>query len=331
MRFPRFALEMLAELGRTLLYGWMLALVAFVRTLVESLKARCRIDRVPHPVKNGGGACLTVSHPAMRLPDPCIYSQSYLATLGLPVTWDNPDIVLLRNGVVVPEHNLLPATLYEIEATVWNNSYNAPVLDLPVVFSFLSFGIGTVENAIATASVDLGVKGGPHHPAKVRVPWTTPATPGHYCIRAELRPVDDANVENNLGQNNVDVALAQSPAHFSFVLRNPFPRELRFRFTVDTYTPLEPPACDTGAFPRERRSARVRRVVALHQAADFAVPADWTVAIAPDGITLAAGAEASVVVDITPPAGFSGEKTFNVNAYGGGAFAGGVTLVARAA
>jgi hypothetical protein len=149
-------------------------------------------------------------------------------------------------------------------------------------------------------------------------------------IQAKLHWVDDANQENNLGQNNVDLALAQSPAHFSFVLRNRFTRAHLFRFTVDTYTPLEPPDCSIAAFPRERRSQRIRRLVALHQARDFSVPAGWTVAIAPDVISLAPGAEATIDVDVTPAAVFSGEKAFNVNAFGDGVFAGGVTLVVRA-
>jgi hypothetical protein len=53
------------------------------------------------------------------------------------------------------------------------------------------------------------------------------------------------------------------------------------------------------------------------------------VTIAPDSVSLVPGAEATVNVDVTPPAGFSGEKAFNVNAFGDGIFAGGVTLVAR--
>jgi hypothetical protein len=329
MRGLRFVLQLLLALLGAVTYGWIVALIGIVRRVVETIKARYIKEKIPHPFKNASGSCLTVSHPAFRRPDPCIYSQSYLMKLGLPVTWDNPDIILRRNGVVVPEHDLLPGTLYEIEATIWNNSYDAPVLGMKVEFSFLSFGIGATQTIIGNTVVNVGVKGGPNHPAKTTIPWTTPTTPGHYCIQARLDWVDDANQENNLGQNNVDVAIAQSPAHFSFVLRNRFTREHLFHFTVDTYTPLEPPDCNIAPFPRERRSQRIRRIVALHQARDFSVPAGWTVTIAPDSVSLVPGAEATVNVDVTPPAGFSGEKAFNVNAFGDGIFAGGVTLVAR--
>jgi hypothetical protein len=331
MRGLGFILQLVLMLLRTVIYGWILALIEIVRRFVQIIKERCTKEKIPHPFKNAAGSCLTVSHPAFRRPDPCIYSQSYLTQLGLPVTWDNPDIILRRNGVVVPEHDLQPGTLYEIEATIWNNSYDAPVHGMSVEFSFLSFGIGPTPTAIGTTIVDVGVKGGPGHPAKTIIPWTTPTTPGHYCIQAKLDWVDDANQQNNLGQNNVDVALAQSPAHFSFVLKNRFKREHRFRFTVDTYTPLEPPDCSAAPFPRERRSQRIKRLVALHKARDFSIPAGWTLTITPDLVSLAAGAEATINVDATPPAGFSGEKAFNVNAFGDGIFAGGVTLVARSA
>jgi hypothetical protein len=329
MRGVRFILQLVLMLLRTVVYGWILALIDIVRRLVGTLKAFCAKKKLPHPFKNAAGSCLTVSHPAFRRPDPCIYSQSYLMKLGLPVTWDNPDIILRRNGVVVPEYGLLPGTQYEVEATVWNNSYDAPVHGMTVEFAFLSFGIGAALTTIGTTVVDVGVKGGPNHPAKTTIPWTTPAAPGHYCIQAKLDWVDDANQQNNLGQNNVDVALAQSPAHFSFVLRNPFAREHRFRLTVDTYTPLEPPDCTIAPFPRERRSQRIKRLVELHKASDFTVPAGWTVAITPDTVSLAPGAEATIDVDAEPPAGFNGEKAFNVNAFGDGVFAGGVTLVVR--
>jgi hypothetical protein len=34
--------------------------------------------------------------PVMRRPDPCIYSQTYLASQGVPVTWNNPDIWMAK-------------------------------------------------------------------------------------------------------------------------------------------------------------------------------------------------------------------------------------------
>jgi hypothetical protein len=327
MPYLKFVCQAGAMLLRGVTVDLVPNLVETIRRLIALIKAFCARKKLPHPIKTSSGNCVTVSHPAFRRADPCIYSQSYLMKLGLPVTWDNPDILLRKNGVVVPEHDLEPGTEYEIEATIWNNSYDAPVIGMKVDFSFLSFGVATVSTPIGSTNVSVGVKGGANHPARTRIPWTTPATGGHFCLQVKLNWFDDANQENNFGQNNLDVALAQSPAHFTFVLRNPFPRAHRFHFEVDTYTPLQPPDCDVEPFPREPRSARIRRVLERHQVEDFSVPLNWTVAISPEPVSLNPGEEATIQVDITPPPGFSGEKAFNVNAFGDEIFAGGVTLV----
>ncbi|MGE0813270.1 MAG: hypothetical protein AB7O28_06865 [Vicinamibacterales bacterium] len=330
MRVVRAVVGVVVLLARAIGYEWFTGLVETLRRWWARLKVRIANKRLPHPARNTGADCLTVDHPALRRPDPCIYSQAYLTQLGLPVTWDNPDIVLLRNGVVVPEHDLQPNTAYEIEATIWNNSFTAPVIGLGVTASFLTFGVATTSTPIGATTVDVGAKGAAGHPAKARLPWVTPATAGHFCLQIALTCADDVNPANNLGQNNVDVVPAQSPANFAFQLRNDRPTARRYSFTVDTYTPLDLPEC--GQEPRgELRSARIQRTVARHRAADFTVPADWTVAISPATPTLAGGDEVTIHVQVTPPAGFTGDKPFNVNAYAEGAFAGGVTLVARVA
>ena len=46
---------------------------------------------------------------------------------------------------------------------------------------------------IRSTKVDVGVKGGPNHPAFAAVPWTTPAQAGVYCIQVKLEPPDDLN------------------------------------------------------------------------------------------------------------------------------------------
>jgi hypothetical protein len=329
MRYLLVVVRLVVMLAKTVTYEWILALVEMIRTWLQHLKDWWKWEKLPHPVRNSGAECISTDHPAMRRPDPCIYSQSYLMSLGLPVTWDNPDIALLLNGVVVPEHNLQPNTLYEIEATIWNNSFNAPVVGMDVDFSFLTFGVATTSTPIGTTVVNVGAKGTPNHPAKTRIPWVTPASGGHFCIQAKLNWLDDMNQANNLGQNNVDVALAQSPAHFEFQLRNARAETRRFTLEVDTYTPIELPDCDEMP-PTLLRSTRIDRTVARHRALNLAVPPDWAVVVSPSNVTLNPNQEATIQVDITPPPGFVGDKTFNVNAFTEGALAGGVTLVARA-
>jgi len=206
-------------------------------------------------------------------------------------------------------------------------------MGMPVEFSFLSFGIATTSTPIGTTFADVGVKGSPSHPATTRISWTTPPTPGHYCLQVKLNWLDDANPENNLGQNNLNVGTAQSPASFNFKVRNPLHAEHAVRLTVDTYEPLELPECgekgEGGS--RELRSARIDRVLAKHRERSFAVPEGWDVQLNPDSVALAPNAEVAVDVVCTPPGGFAGEQRFNVNAVADAIPIGGVTLIVRKA
>ena len=266
--------------------------------------------------------CIPMSHPAFKVPDPLIYSQEYIAGLGHAVTWDNPDIVLRKDGVDVPSAQLQPDTVYEIVARIWNNSPDAPIVDLPVSFSYLAFGIGTQSHAITDpqkpALVTLGVKGGPNHPAFAVAIWRTPPTAGHYCIQVRLDPASDANYGNNLGQENTQVGQAESPADFAFILRNSTPKRATVRFEADSYTLPNPPACGRRGRPAFNRQAHAR--------ARYPVPAGWRVDIDPPSPLLEPGQERAIAVTITPPVEFVGTRAFNINAFTPWSLLGGVTL-----
>ena len=191
-------------------------------------------------------SCTHVAHPAFKRPDPMIYDQYYLMSLGLAVSWQNPDIQLLENGVPVPSaYDLQPSTTYTIKATIYNTSTEGIVYNMPVEFSYLSFGAGTVSNPIPGPypTVSLGVKGTPEGVATAELDWTTPATPGHYCIQVSFSWPDDLNPNNNLGQENTQVVPAASPASFSFQLRNEHHVRRQFRFEVDMFQIMPPPPC----------------------------------------------------------------------------------------
>jgi len=161
----QFLLELILRFLKGLTYDWIAALIDIIRRIKETINKLCGPE-LPHSKKNATNTgCASVNNPAFHRPDPCIYSQKYLLSLGLAVTWDNPDISLFKNGVQVSEGDLHPNTEYEIRATIWNNSYDAPIVGLHVNFSFLSFGVNTVTNPIGSRVVDLGVKGGTQHPA----------------------------------------------------------------------------------------------------------------------------------------------------------------------
>jgi hypothetical protein len=274
--------------------------------------------------------CIPMSHPAFKVPDPLIYSQEYLMGLGLAVTWDNPDIVLRDPSVPDPvdlsSSALQPGKEYDIVARIWNSSPDAPVVDLPVSFSYLAFGIGTQRFPITDPQqpvyVTLGVKGGPDHPAVAVTRWTTPKAPGHYCIQVKLDPASDANYANNLGQENTQVVAAASPAALTFLLRNSAPRETTIRFETDTYALSDPPSCGRNGKPAFDPK--------LYAPALCPVPSGWLVAIHPPNLRMKSGEEQVIEVRIEPPPDFAGSKPFNINAFTEWGFLGGLTVHVQA-
>jgi hypothetical protein len=283
-----------------------------------------------------------------RRPDPIIYSQRYLLEQGLAVTWDNPDIQLFRNGVPVSSSSLDAGTQYEIRAQIWNNSTDAPAVGLGVDFFFHDFGVGIAPITIGSDTITLPVKGAPGHPATARSTWTTPTTPGHYCIKVQLNWPDDANLKNNLGQENTNVGAASSPAVFRFPVRNDATVRRALRLTADAYAIPEPMDCEDR--PRKKRTDRGHPelvlakafIPALERDADWtlarlrhgpgahAVPPGWSVVLEPDVLDLGPGETRHVEVSVTPPEGYVGQQGINVNALHGADLVGGVTLVVTA-
>jgi hypothetical protein len=156
--------------------------------------------------------------------------------------------------------------------------------------------------------------------------WTTPPA-GHYCIVVEFQWMDDANPNNNIGQNNVNVVAASSPATFTFQIRNQEGKERSYRMEADTYTLPERADCGERALSAGDKVRRWKELQALHDRAAHPVPPGWTVEFTPPAVTLLPDEGVDVQVDITPPAGFTGEKAFNVHAVmDNGVYAGGVTV-----
>jgi hypothetical protein len=329
-----------------LLFRWLRDIADIVRRLIEKRRRNkgLRDDRRGRPL-HCRPRCAVVPPVVYRRADPLIYSQQYLMEQGLAVTWDNPDIQLYENGVPVSSGALKPGTTYDIGVTIWNNSLDAPAVGMPVQFGFQSFGVGAALTPIGTQIVDLPVKGAPGHPAHAKQTWTTPSTPGHYCIKVGLIWADDANPKNNIGQENTNVVAATSPAVFTFPVRNDDTIRKAIRMTADAYQiPARMPCHEKpgkgdsdrrhpthrqrGTFvpPSEREAdwtlARVR-----HDPATFPVPPDWSVQIEPKEFTLDAGAAQDVTVTITPPDPFRGTKAFNVSALYRDDLLGGVTLI----
>jgi len=318
----RSFVDLLANIGR---------LWAQVCGLAKIICARAQL-----PNRVGKGAttrCVKISDLAFKRPDPMIYAQYWLMSQGLAVTWDNPDIELRLGGVKVSAHDLKPDTEYEIIARIWNGSTEAPVVELPVTFAFLSFGAGTIPHFIGQTSVNLGVKGGSNHPAAATMLWRTPQSPGHYCIQVLLTWIDDANPNNNLGQTNTDVVTAHSPALSTFLLRNRDTERRMFHFEADAYVIPELPACQTIPEPRRTPASlmtapgTVAVIPAAHDRRTQSLPAGWRVEFNPATPVLAPEEEVSIKITITPPASFSGSQTINLHAFTTLGLVGGVTLI----
>jgi hypothetical protein len=246
-----------------------------------------------------------------------------LQSLGLGVTWDNPDIhVELPGGTVVDSHALQPNTDYVVVARVWNGSTTAPAPGLPVKVSYLSFGVGTTRHDVGMTAVDLPVKGAAGCPATASVPWRTPSTAGHYCLQVELLWDDDSNPGNNMGQHNTDVKPLNSPhARFDIPVRNDTAERARVLIRADSYRIPDPPRCsDEGG--RSERQQRLTR----HHRDRWPLPAGWLVDLSPSDAVLGPGDQTMVTVDITAPDGFVGRQGINVHAEANGQLLGGVTL-----
>jgi hypothetical protein len=324
--------------------GW---LIAFIQLLEELSRRRQREARLRRD-RNIYTRCQPIPPEIYKRPDPLIYSQSYLMSLGLGVTWDNPDIQLYEispgggRGAPIASHALKPDVEYEIEATINNGSTVAPAINMPVEFSYLSFGIGTQSHPIGSTTVDVPVKGAPNHPAKTAIRWRTPATGGHYCIQANLIWADDANPNNNLGQENVVVGHAASPARFVFAVGNPTPVARTVRFEVDAYDLVTPPPCDRDfdasalghlrgrVLTEDERAARralAQRRMRPHLRDAHPLPAGWRVAFAPERAVVEPGRSIEIMVDVDPPDGWTGRRSVNVRGLDdAGRVVGGVTL-----
>lgn len=156
-----------------------------------------------------GDPCVTIPGRLARKPDPCIYSQFLLMQLGQPVTWDNPDVRLFRNGVEQYTYDLTADTEYDVEVTVHNGSRDKPANGTVVDVRWIEFGAGgQIRTPIAAPAINVPIWPGT---ASAAMKWRTPATPGHYCIEVELSHPDDGNPSNNRGWNNTQVHAANSP------------------------------------------------------------------------------------------------------------------------
>jgi hypothetical protein len=215
----------------------------FLLLLIRRLRGACAIKHSRKQLP-----CLPLPPDIVRKPDPLIYCQSYLQSLGIAVTWDNPDIQIQKAGAVVNPHDLLPDTDYDVAITVHNGSNEAPAPATGVQLWFRDWGIAGPWTFASQGSVDLPVRGASGEPASIRLPWHTPASGGHFCLMAVLQHANDLNPANNFGQTNTDIrraAHAGEMLSFDIPVMHMLPGRRALRLQLTSYrlpeSPLFPP------------------------------------------------------------------------------------------
>jgi hypothetical protein len=318
-----------------MLIGWLVDFLRLIwRALLYLHKKCCR--RKEDGTRKLHVKCLAIPPNVYQRPDPLIYSQSYLMSLGMSVTWDNPDIWMERGGVTVGSHDLLPDTDYTAVAQIWNGSFRAPAVGMRVQLGYNAFGIGAPVSPIGETRVDLPVRGAPGHPVYARIPWHTPAAGGHYCLLVTLVWPDDENPANNIGQENTDVKQA---AHgqlvsFSIPVYNAGKRERRYQFRADAYRLPDQPylservpgsekllrdtgdtglgAPDSPAQVAKHRAEVIRR----NAVGSFPIPPEWNAVLSTPQLTLdpGGGEEITFAVTVPPQTPSPSKQRFNVYA-----------------
>jgi hypothetical protein len=294
--------------------------IASVNRKIGFWRYLCRILGVLVGRRPGDQGCIYIPGRIINRPDPCIYDQYLLMQLGLPVTWDNPDFAILLGGVKQYTYDLSVSTTYDVAITVHNSSREKPALGTTVKVVWMEFGAGgTVTTPITTVTTDVPVWPGT---SVVHVPWTTPATPGHYCLQAQLFHPDDGNPANNLGQNNTQVYTAHSQVKGQMRIFNKFlnapatvgKRQTRPRnhveITVDSYVFKDGVGKDVD--PMEMFAPRA---------------AAWPAQVVPASFDFGPNEEyRDVTLIVDAPNGPGPSEVFNVTAKQDGTPLGGVTV-----
>lgn len=245
--------------------------------------------------------CGRIPEVLVRRPDPCIYSQSYLAAQGLPVTWDNPDIWMARAnspGTIEPDsYHLDDDTDYLVSVRVHNASTD-PAIGVTVrlvyrPWSFNSPDLVPVEvdasGIEVTRSVDVAGMGSTVTQFAWHTPPLAPGDAAHYCLQVHLSHPLDINAANNVGQENTQVYSVNpgfvhpgETAQFDVPLFNPGRVAQLVRFRTDRYL-ID--VHDTVELKLERATARARLSAAdrLGHLLPTVEPVEATLTKAPGG------------------------------------------------
>ncbi|MGR8980662.1 MAG: hypothetical protein ACU84H_11325 [Gammaproteobacteria bacterium] len=170
--------------------------------------------------------CGRLPDPLIRRPDPCIYSQQFLQSQGLPVTWNNPDIWVApadNPGAIEPDsYHLKDDTDYIVSVQAHNVSTDPAIgVRVRLVYRPWSFNSPDLVPVETDASgnevfkcVDIPAMGAAVAQFKWHTPPVATGESQHFCLQAHLSHPMDINTANNMGQENTNVH-SQNPGFVS--------------------------------------------------------------------------------------------------------------------
>lgn len=248
LRTPQEILVALLRLILLLLLAVLVLLLKLWAWLVWLWRTKTfKEEETEHP-------CGKIPEVLVRRPDPCLYSQTYLAAQGLPVTWDNPDIWMARAstpGTVEPDsYHLDDDTDYLVFVRAHNASTD-PAIGVAVRLVYRPWSFNSpdlvpvqvdAQGAEVVRSVDIPGMGS----AVTQFTWHTPPVAAgdsaHYCLQAHLSHPLDVNPANNVGQENTQVYSVNpgfvhpgETARFDVPVFNGGRLAQRVAFTADRY------------------------------------------------------------------------------------------------
>ena len=166
-----------------------------------------------------------VSHPGG---DPYIYSQQDGNTWHLAdgrYTYDNPCIKIYEvdkdnQETYVDSNELVYDRNYKVRIQIYNN-LDVICEDVEVTLSWAMFSVSNDWHLITTLGpVEVDVQeSSSTEIAEVAIEWS-PGFVGHICLSAKISYLYDENEGNNVGQENTDVGISDSPAESWFLVSN---------------------------------------------------------------------------------------------------------------
>ncbi len=250
-RGPITALLSLVQLLFLLLFGLLALVVAIFECLCKFFKKM----NLKEEEEDDSKCNPPLPEDITRRPDPCIYSQEYLTSQGVPVTWNNPDIWMAKAttpGVIEPDSYHLEADTDYIVSVQCHNASTDLALGVKVrllyrPWSFNSPDLLPVQTTPSGQEVVRFANIAGMGKTIVQFNWhTPPVAPGteqHFCIQAHLSHPMDINLQNNMGQENTNVHSA-NPGHVApgevvdvdVPLFNNTRKRKRMAFRADSYS-----------------------------------------------------------------------------------------------